>query len=130
MILLDTQAVVWLTTDRTKLSKVAAECIRSAIRNAEGIAIAGCTLWEVAMNFHRGGIWVSSTLVEYLQGIERTFIVLPMTGAIADRSIRFSSKYPKDPTARIIGATALVHTVPLVTADRAIRASGEVNCVW
>ncbi len=82
------------------------------------------------MNVGRGGIQVPATVLDYLQGLEKTFIVLPITGLIADRSMRFSENYPRDPTDRMIGATALVHNVPLVTADRKIRASGEVNCVW
>ncbi len=82
------------------------------------------------MNFDRGGIRVPATLLDYLQGLERAFIVFPITGVIAERSMLFTSNYPKDPTDRIIGATALVHGARLVTADRAIRASGEVNCVW
>jgi len=130
MILLDTQAVVWLTTDRRRLSAAASDCIREANRSASGVAIASSSLWEIAMNFDKGGIRVPSTLLEYLHGVEKAFIVLPITGSIADRSMRFSSNYPKDPTDRIIGATALVHGVPLVTADRKIRVSGEVNCVW
>jgi len=130
MILLDTQAAIWLTTDRNKLSKIAAQCIRDASREAVGISIASSTLWEIAMNFDRGRIRVPSTLLDYLQGLERTFTVFPLSGEIAERSILFTSNYPKDPTDRIIGATALVHGARLVTADRAIRASGEVNCVW
>ena len=82
------------------------------------------------MNFGQGGIRVSASLIEYLQQLERTFVVLPITASIADRSMHFSENYPKNPTDRIIGATALVHGVQLVTADKKIRASGEVNCVW
>jgi PIN domain nuclease of toxin-antitoxin system len=130
MILLDTQSVVWLTTDRGHLSTAANECIRKARRSGSGVAIASSSLWEIAMNVGRGGIQVPATVLDYLQGLEKTFIVLPITGLIADRSMRFSENYPRDPTDRMIGATALVHNVPLVTADRKIRASGEVNCVW
>jgi PIN domain nuclease of toxin-antitoxin system len=44
--------------------------------------------------------------------------------------MRFTSNYPAGPTDRIIRATALVHGARPVTSDRAIRASGEVNCIW
>ena len=130
MILLDTQVVVWLTTGRQRLSDAAGESVREASRTASGVAIASSTLWEIAMNFDRGGIRVAATLVDYLQEIEKAFLILPITALIADRSKRFSEKYPKDPTDRIIGATALIHDLPLITADRKIRASGEVNCIW
>ena len=130
MILLDTQALLWLTTDRQRLSPVAIDCIREGSRRAEVIAVASSTLWEVAINFHKGSIGVPATLMDYLKGLEQAFQVLPITASIAERSIRFSKAYPKDPTDRIIGATAIVHNARLVTADEKIRASGEVDCVW
>jgi PIN domain nuclease of toxin-antitoxin system len=58
------------------------------------------------------------------------FNVLPITAAIAARSIQFSDSYSKDPTDHIIGATAIIHNARLITADENIRASGEVDCVW
>jgi PIN domain nuclease of toxin-antitoxin system len=38
--------------------------------------------------------------------------------------------YPKDPADRIIGATALVEGLELVTADAQIRSSQAVATVW
>ena len=67
---------------------------------------------------------------DFLQEVERHFRVLPISAAIAERSMLFSPRYPKDPSDRIIGATALVHSLLLVTADEEIRASGEVPCLW
>lgn len=82
------------------------------------------------MNFHKGSIRVPATLLDYLRGLEQTFHVLPITASIAERSMQFSKAFPKNPTDRLIGATAIVHNARLVTADEKIRASGEVDCVW
>jgi len=38
--------------------------------------------------------------------------------------------YPKDPADRIIGATALVEGIPLITADREIRKSRALATIW
>jgi PIN domain nuclease of toxin-antitoxin system len=38
--------------------------------------------------------------------------------------------YPNDPADRIIGATALVEGLPLLTADREIRRSKSVQTIW
>jgi PIN domain nuclease of toxin-antitoxin system len=130
MILLDTQAVIWLMTDKGKLSASAADRIRRANRAAEGVAIASLTLWEVAMVYRKGGIRTPNSLGKYLTALERAFLVLPVTAAIAERTLSFSDRYPRDPMDRIIGATAIVHEAQLVTSDRVIRASGEVDCVW
>ena len=78
----------------------------------------------------RGRIRPAVPLTTFLERIEQSYVVLPVTGAIAERSMRFSDAYPKDPADRIIGATALVRSLPLVTADRLIRKSGEVPCIW
>ena len=62
--------------------------------------------------------------------MEQNFVVLPITASVAERSVLFTPKYPKDAADRIIGATALANGIELVTADRLIRASGEVPCIW
>ena len=78
----------------------------------------------------RNRITLYVSLPEVLQELTKLHQVLPITAAIAERSMRFSTKFPGDPADRIIAATALVHKAPLITADRLIRASGEVPCLW
>ena len=58
-----------------------------------------------------------------------------MLGALASatsvpRAIGFSARYPDDPADRVIGATALVEGIPLVTADDAVLRSKEVPTIW
>ena len=78
----------------------------------------------------RGGFRLPTTLGEYLRHLELVFVVLPISSGIAERSTQFSKRYPKDPTDRLIGATALVHGISLVTKDQKIIDSGEVPCIW
>jgi PIN domain nuclease of toxin-antitoxin system len=78
----------------------------------------------------RKRIQLAVSLESFLQAVESTFIVLPITGATARRSMEFTDRYPGDPMDRIIGATALVEGLSLITRDDAIRASKEVPCVW
>jgi PIN domain nuclease of toxin-antitoxin system len=130
MILLDTHVAVWMTTDKTLLSPAAATAIREASRNGGGVAIADQTLWEVAMISAKGGFRLPKSLAEYLRYLESVFVVLPINAAIAELSVSFSQQYPKNPTDRLIGATALAHELPLVTKDSQIHSSGEVRCIW
>jgi PIN domain nuclease of toxin-antitoxin system len=129
MILNDTHIVVWLAETPDELSDTAREAIRVA-RNRDGLAISDKTLWELAMLIDRGTLTVQTSLQEFLREVERNFVILPVTSAIAERSVRFSSRYSKDPADCIIGATALVHRMPLVTKDGIILASGEVPTIW
>jgi PIN domain nuclease of toxin-antitoxin system len=129
MILLDTHAVLWLAQVPDFLSDAATEAI-SAARRQDGVAIADKTLWELAMLISTGQVGVRTSMRDFLTAVERNFTVLPIDSAIAERAVQFSKKYPKDPTDRLIGATAVVHGMSLITKDRAIRESGEVNCIW
>jgi PIN domain nuclease of toxin-antitoxin system len=129
MILLDTQVVVWLALRPDLLSSAAVEAVRAA-RAEDGVAISDKTLWEIAMMVAKRRIDVQGSAIDFLRATEQETSVLPIDSAIAERSMTFSPKFPKDPADRIITATALVHGLALVTADAAIRASGEVPCIW
>jgi PIN domain nuclease of toxin-antitoxin system len=129
VILLDTHVVVWLTIDPKKLPRTTGKLLAKARTNHDGIAIADTTLWELAMLTSLGRIRPAIPLGLYLQRVEQIFEVLPVTGAIAERSTQFSGGYPRDPADRLIGATASVYGMPLVTRDKSILRSGEVNCI-
>ena len=129
MILLDTQAVAWLALAPEKLSLAADAAIAAASKEG-GIAIADKTLWELAMMWSKKKMDLDTPLSEFLLSVEQHCVVLPLTAAIAERSVQFGNNFPSDPADRIIAATALVHGLFLVTADKSIRASGEVPCIW
>lgn len=129
MIVADTHAVLWLTEDPAQLSAPALTALAEG-RRAGRLLIADITLREIAMQVSRGRIDLPRTLADYLSFVESMFAVVPIDGAIAERSTGFSTAYPRDPADRLIGATAIVHKARLVTADEKIRASGEVDCVW
>ena len=129
MLLLDTHVVLWVAQQPSMLSKGAYDGLR-ATRETDALAISDKTLWELAMMISRNYVRVRTSTRDFLQEVERHFRVLPISAAIAERSVLFSPRYPKDPSDRVIGATALVHSLQLVTADEDIRASGEVPCLW
>jgi PIN domain nuclease of toxin-antitoxin system len=129
VIVVDTHAVIWLTQQQELLSD-AAKVVLIAGRREGRLAIADITLREIAYQIERGRLAVSSPVGVYLEFVESMFKVVPISGQIAEQSIRLGAAYPKDPADRLIGATALVHRAKLVTKDEAIRASGEVECIW
>lgn len=130
MILVDTHVVVWLTMEPERLSKRAATMIGTARLEEGGVAVADVTLWELGMLITRGRIKPPHSLATFLRRVEETFLVFPITSATAEASMQFSKRYPNDPTDRIIGATAVIEGISLVTADEKIRASREVSCIW
>jgi PIN domain nuclease of toxin-antitoxin system len=129
VILVDTHTTIWLAEAPEELSPRAHEAIRLE-RRIDGLAIADKTLWELAMAISKGRLAVKTSLLDFLRAVERNFTVLPITSAIAERSVLFTDRFPRDPSDRIIAATAIIHGMKLVTRDKRIRASKEVDCIW
>ncbi|MGB7753711.1 MAG: type II toxin-antitoxin system VapC family toxin [Candidatus Acidiferrales bacterium] len=130
MILVDTHVVVWLVLDAERVSAKARSAISEARKSANGLAISGISLLELATLASKGRIQLNTSLESFLQEIESRFIVLPISGRVCARAIALPATYPKDPADRIIGATALVEGLSLVTADREIRRSRALQTIW
>jgi PIN domain nuclease of toxin-antitoxin system len=129
MILLDTHIVVWLAFAPDKLSKRAKDAIRAARRHG-GLAIAAITLLELAWLAEKGRIETTLSVESFVRLCASKMTVLPITPEIAARAVSFPDSYPKDPQDRLIGATALVDGIQLVTHDRQIKKSGIVPVIW
>ncbi len=129
MILLDTHVLVWLSLEPNRLSKKARQAIR-AERISGGIAVASITLWELAWLAENNRIQVSGTVETFVRDCVSKVVVRPLTPEIAARAVRFPETYPKDPQDRIIGSTAIVEGLPLITADERIRAAKLFPTIW
>lgn len=130
MILLDTHVVIWLAFDQEQISRKARNAIDDARKNADGLAISDITLLELATLASKGRIRLNISIESFLEEVEARFIVLPISGRACARITGLPASYPKDPADRIIGATALVEGLYLLTADREIRRSRTVQTIW
>jgi PIN domain nuclease of toxin-antitoxin system len=130
MILVDTHVVVWLAFDQDQISRKARSAIDVARKSGDGLAISDITLLELATLASKGRIRLDISLESFLQEVESRFVVLPISGRACARAMGLPANYPKDPTDRIIGATALVEGLSLLTADREIRRSRTVQTIW
>ena len=130
MIFVDTHVVVWLAFDQEQISRKARTAIDDARENADGLAISDITLFELAMLVNKGRVRLEISLDSFLQEVEGRFVVLPITSRVCVRAIALPAAYPNDPADRIIGATALVEGLSLLTADREIRRSKALRTIW
>jgi len=130
LILLDTHVVIWLAQDYQRISATAQAKIENARKLDRGLAISDVTFFEIAQLASRQRINLTPNADTVLTEIERRFVVLPITANIALQALELPASYPKDPADRIIGATALVEDIPLITADREIRKSRAVPTSW
>jgi PIN domain nuclease of toxin-antitoxin system len=129
VILLDTHVVVWLAFEPDKLSKRAKEAIRAA-RLEGGLAIAAISLLELAWLAEKGRIETPLGTESFVRLCASKMTVLPITPEIAARAVSFPNSYPKDPQDRLIGATAVIEGMELITHDKSIKRSGLIAVIW
>jgi len=86
-------------------------------------SISGIVLWEIAKLAQLGRIEVDLDDSEVVRTLARIHL-WPITREIARMSTRLDVQ--ADPADELIAATSLVHNVPLVTRDRALRRSRQV----
>src|SRR5256884_2311953 len=106
--------------ERGSISKRAWAAIQETSQRGEGLAISDISLLEIATIENKGRIKLNASLEAFLAEIEARFIALPITGRICVSALALPAAYPRDPADRVIGATALVEGLPLITADDGI----------
>lgn len=129
MILLDTHVLIWMGRDPRKLTRRAAQAIRRA-HSSGGLAISCMSLFEIAHLSVRGRLALKAGLDVVLSEVEKQCVILPLTTSVVVAAARLPEAFPADPMDRIIGATAQVEGIALVTADARIRAAKIVETVW
>ena len=55
---------------------------------------------------------------------------VPVDNAVAVRAVNFPEPCHPDPADRIIAASAMLGTLPLVTKDQRLHALSSISCVW
>jgi PIN domain nuclease of toxin-antitoxin system len=130
LILLDTHVVVWLAFEPVRISRPAQAAIDDARQAERGLAISDFTLFELSSLFRKRRFSLITSPESFLAEVERRFVILPITANVTLQAFALPASYPKDPADRIIGATALVEGLTLVTADAQIRKSRAVPTIW
>ena len=128
MTLLDTHAWVWWVSDPDRLSRAA----RREIGRASRIGVPSICCLEVAIGVRRGRISLDRPTLDWLQdaAAEPRVEVLPLTPSIAVKAADLPSTFPGDPADRVIAATAVLLSAPLITRDERIQAFSGVRCIW
>ena len=116
MIVLDTQALVWLLFDDPRLGRQTHQVIDRNWQSGEA-AVSAITFWEVAMLHDRGRLALLVDIGSWRMSLlEDGLVEVPVDGGIAVRAGLLQEMHG-DPADRIIVATAL-EGHRLVTADQ------------
>jgi PIN domain nuclease of toxin-antitoxin system len=117
-VLLDTHVVHWWSAEPDRISRPA----RQVLDAADEFLVAAITWYELAWLAGRQRIVIDIPIRAWLEGLGAQMRTIGITPAIADSAAALPSSFPRDPTDRIIYATAIEHGVKLVTRDEAIAA--------
>jgi PIN domain nuclease of toxin-antitoxin system len=129
MILLDTHALIWAAREPAKLSKPAADAIQTAGKSG-GLAISAITLWELAWLATHGRLNFTGTMDDFVERLSSRTAIRPITTNIAVLASQLPSTYSRDPSDRLIGATAMSEGIALITKDRTIRNCRQIKTIW
>jgi PIN domain nuclease of toxin-antitoxin system len=131
-ILLDTCAAIW-TTQADGLSEDASVAIEEAGRAGVSVFISPMTAWEIGMLVSKGRLALSEDPQRWLDALlEAGVEMADMSPAILLRSSFLPMSTLRDPTDRIIVATARTHGYRIMTRDRPIldyAAAGHVQAI-
>lgn len=116
-VLLDTHVVHWWSAEPQRVSEPA----REALDQADELAVAAISWYELAWLAEHQRIAVSVPISSWLQGLALQVRTIPISPAIAHTAVSLPSSFPGDPADRLIYATTIENDLRLVSKDRAIR---------
>jgi PIN domain nuclease of toxin-antitoxin system len=129
-LLLDTHIVIrWLTAPK-KLSREQTRVLRDAVLRREPLGVSAITLIEIAVLFGKGTARRDADAGEVFAALESNpaFEIVPVTLDVAAEVAALGPSL-RDPSDRVIVATARVRRLRLLTSDRRIIDSDLVPVI-
>jgi PIN domain nuclease of toxin-antitoxin system len=126
-LLLDTHVWVWYLAGEEELLSADTVALLERSAGSAALAVSDISYWEVALKTARGRLSFSVDASIWLKRAEAApgIRLLPLERDVLLLSTRLADSSNNDPADRMIMATALLHGVPLVTADRRIIGYAE-----
>ena len=127
----DTHALLWYLYNDARLSATAMAFMDGIDQAGEQIAISSITLAEMVYLIEKGKIPTPAfeRIVAALELPNATLVEVPFDRAIASVMRQIDRGQVPDLPDRIVAATAIHCSVPVVSRDRKIRAS-SVTTIW
>lgn len=119
LLLLDSQAVLWLLDDSPRLGPHS----RGLVESAAAVHVSAATVWELTFKQMLGKLKIPDGLAEVLTESGLTLISITATHAAGIRNFPELSRH--DPFDRLIVAQARLEGLQLLTADRVLLGLGR-----
>ena len=127
-LLLDTHALLWALLDPEQIPDATLEAVRDP---ATEVLVSAATAWEIGTKFRLGKLDGARAVVlgyrDHLTRLRAT--ELPISGHHALTAGTLAWEH-RDPFDRVIVAQAMIESVPVVTADRALVGFPGIHVVW
>lgn len=119
LLLLDSQATLWVLDDSPRLGKRARDLIVSATR----VHVSAATVWELTIKSMLGKLSVPAGFADRV--VDQGLSLLSITAADAEGLRDFPELLRHDPFDRLLVAQAHRSSMQLVTADRVLLGLGQ-----
>lgn len=130
-VIVDTHVVLWWQAGSDRMSTSAL----AALERADRILVSPITCWEIAMLVDHRRVALDRPVAAWVADLlaQDRMTVAPLTPVIAVAAGQFTN-FHGDPADRMIYATAIANSAPLVTKDRRLRdyadRVADVTAVW
>lgn len=131
MITVDTHVIIWYALRPELLSKRAKVTVAKA-NDSDGLIFCEISLWEIAMLMNRKKLIVDVPYLEFINLLKTSYnyVFKGLSPEIAELSTNLPSDINQDPADRIICATSIINSAPLLTADQNLRKAKSVKTIW
>lgn len=128
----DTHALIWYIVDPGQLSAEALAAFERATTAGDFIYLSAISIVEICYLVEKWRLpaVVLERLMEVINNSETAVVVIPVDASIGLAIRRIARSSIPDMPDRIIAATALHLSLPLVTRDAQIRAASEIQTIW
>lgn len=127
-LLLDTHALLWTLSEPERIPSATLDAIRDP---ANELLVSAASAWEIATKHRLGKLdGAQAVVLGYADHLARLGATeLAMTGHHAMTAGALAWEH-RDPFDRMIVAQAMIESVPVVTADRALAAFPGIRALW
>ncbi len=128
---LDTHTVLWYLENSKELSALARTTIEDAISNGRHVYVSAISVIEAVYLVERKKIPAAALerLRAALTGQSSGLCIAPVDAFVADALEKIPRTVVPDMPDRIVAATALHLSVPLITRDRRLQ-SADIKTIW
>jgi PIN domain nuclease of toxin-antitoxin system len=131
-LVLDTHALVWYIVEPQKLSANAINVLDSMNNEEDIIYISAISLIEINYLIEKERLprIVLERIVEAINYADSALVVASVDFNVANAIEQINRLEVPDMPDRIIAATALYLSLPLITRDRKIRSLNNIQTIW